>query len=558
MKQTFIKLLAVFALVYLLPLNFRQLSVPDEMRYGEIAREMLDSGDFIVPRLNGLRYFEKPAGGHALNALAMGIFGETNFAVRLMSALATGLGAFALFLLMKRERGPQMAALGAFLFMTCGEIMGVGTFSVLDSMVTGFITLTLCSLYTALNTTGKKKLALLALTGVFAGCAFLVKGFIALAVPVVVTVPYLLIRRQWKQLFVLPWIPLFTAIAVALPWCLAVAAKETDFWHYFFWEEHIRRFCSKGHAQHENPFWYFIPVFIGGAIPWIFIAPMPLRDLLRRRLREPLVQFALCWLIAPFLFFSASSGKLGTYILPCFAPFSLLLAWALVDRFEEQRKQKSLQVGIILMATIVGVLLVALPIIVGLNAFQLLPPLDTHFGLKVTGLLMGCSAALAFLISAYKSEQGRRKVVRLGISAGILFISAQICAPRDISESLGIQGFLESENDRITAHTVLVANPKTVHAVCYVYKRDDVYLYQGKGELTYGLSYPDSEHRYLATTPELQELIQKRGDRRVALAIRSKPGDPDRAKLPPPNFERQWRKTWFAVYEPLTTDTPEN
>ena len=86
-------LIALFFCVYLLPLNSRQLAIPDEMRYGEISREMLASGDFVVPRLNGLRYFEKPAGGHILNAAAMAVFGETNFAVRLMSALAIALAA---------------------------------------------------------------------------------------------------------------------------------------------------------------------------------------------------------------------------------------------------------------------------------------------------------------------------------------------------------------------------------------------------------------------------------------------------------------------------------
>jgi 4-amino-4-deoxy-L-arabinose transferase len=556
MKLTFIKLLAVFAIIYLLPLNIRQLSVPDEMRYSEIAREMLASGDFIVPRLNGLRYFEKPAGGHALNALAMGIFGETNFAVRLMSVLATGLGAFALFLLIKREQNEEMAALATFLFLTGAEMMGVGTFSVLDSMVTGFITLTLCSLYIALNSIGKKKISLLALTGIFAGCAFLVKGFIALAVPVVVIVPYLLIRRQWKQLFILPWIPLLTALVITLPWCLAIAAKEPDFWHYFFWEEHIRRFFSTEHAQHENPFWYFIPVLLGGAIPWTFIAPVPLRNLLRRRLREPLVQFALCWLIMPFLFFSASSGKLGTYILPCFAPFSLLLAWALVDRFEIKREQKSIQVGLIIMMIVVVLGLIAVPVVAGLNAFELLPPLDAHAGLKLSGLFIGFSTAFTFLIAALTNDCIKRKIILLGLTSGILFISIQCCMPRDISESLGIQGFLASEKAQITPNTMLVANPKTVHAVCYVYKRDDVYLYRGTGELTYGLSYPDAEARLLKSNDQLSNLIHHRGDRRVVLALRSEPGDQNRVGLPCPDYQRQWRKTWFAVYEPIIT--PEN
>ena len=356
-------LFILFLFIYLLPIGFRQLGVPDEMRYGEIAREMLATGDFTVPHLNGLRYFEKPAGGHVLNAAAMAVFGETNFAVRLMSALATGLGAWALFLLVRREKDKETAALSALVFLTCGIVMGVGTYSVLDSMVTGFITLTLCSFYGALASSGKKKLGLLAAAGAFAGGAFLVKGFIALAVPVVVVAPYLLIRRQWRQLFILPWIPLIAALAVALPWCLAVAAQEADFWHYFFWEEHIRRFFSQEHAQHDNPFWYFIPVFIGGALPWILIAPLPLRNLLRARFREPLIQFALCWLVFPFLFFSASSGKLGTYILPCFAPFALLLAIALADRFDRQSSDKAVTVGAVIFAVGPLLAIIALPVI---------------------------------------------------------------------------------------------------------------------------------------------------------------------------------------------------
>lgn len=556
-KYAGVGLVLLFALVYLLPLNLRQLSVPDEMRYGEIAREMLATGDFITPRLNGLRYFEKPAGGHVLNAGAMAVFGETNFSVRLMSALATGLGAWALFLLMKREYGSKTATLGAFIFLTCGEVMGVGTFSVLDSMVTGFITLTLCSLYFALNAEGKKRVGLLALTGLFAGGAFLVKGFIALAVPVVVIVPYLLIRKEWKQLFILPWIPLAAALVVSLPWCLAIAAKEPDFWHYFFWEEHIRRFFSQKHAQHDAPFWYFIPVLLAGAIPWTLIAPLPLRDLIRNRIKEPLILFGLCWLIAPFLFFSASSGKLGTYILPCFAPFALLLARALTDRFERQENNRYPQAGLLIFSGILVLALIALLVIGGLNAFGLLPPLDPHFPLKFIGLLIGFSGALSLIIKAIKTSDSLRKTVLLGLSAVAVFVVAQIGTPSEISTGLGIQHFLESEQSHIDPDTILIGNPKTTHALCYVYKRDDVYLFRGKSEFAYGLSYPDSEDRYLEV-PQLQSLLNQRGHHRVVLCIKSPKNDRRRAELPLPAYQRQWLKIWFAVYEPLTPEAPKD
>jgi 4-amino-4-deoxy-L-arabinose transferase len=454
---------------------------------------------------------------------------------------------------MKREFEARTAALTVFIFLTCIMVMGLGTFSLLDSMVTGFITLTLCSLYAALGATGKSRIGLLALTGALAGGAFLVKGFIALAVPVVVIVPYLLIRREWKQLFILPWIPLISALVVALPWCIAIAMKEPDYWHYFFWEEHIRRFSSRENAQHEAPFWYFIPVFIGGGMPWMLIAPIPLRNLLRTRLKEPIIQYGLCWMIAPFLFFSASSGKLGTYILPCFAPFALLLARALTDRFEQREKNRYLQVGLVIFTGVIALALAALPVIGGLNAFKLLPPLDPRFLIKFAGLLIGFTTALLLLLSAIKTGDNLRKTVLLGLAAAMVFVVAQAGAPSEISTGLGIQHFLESEQSHIDPDTILIGNPKTTHALCYVYKRDNVYLFGGKSEFAYGLSYPDSEDRYLEI-PQLQSLLNQRGNHRVVICIKSPPNDRMRAELPLPTYQRQWLKIWFAVYEPPTRE----
>jgi 4-amino-4-deoxy-L-arabinose transferase len=548
-------LFLLFILIYLLPLNLRQLGVPDEMRYGEIAREMIASGDYVTPRLDGLRYFEKPAGGHVLNAAAMKLFGETNFAVRLMSTLATGLSAWAIYLLAMHLRGKETAFLSAFIFLTCGLVMGIGTYSVLDSMFSCLTTLALCFLYPALDSSPRKKAGLLAMAGLATGGAFLVKGFIAWAVPVVVIVPYLLLRRQWKQLFVLPWIPAITALTVALPWSLAIAEKEPDFWRYFFWEENIRRFFSHGHAQHANPFWYFIPVFLAGAIPWCLIAPLPLRNLLRQRIREPQLQFILCWLIMPFLFFSASSGKLGTYILPCFAPFAILLGQALHDHAEHMASPRSMKIGIVVMGTIVCLALCALPVVATLNSMHLFPAMDAHYALKMAGLLMGLGAALALVIGAFRSVAASRKSILLGLSAAAIFVTVQACAPTEVDPSLGIQAFLKSEQRHIDPDTILVGNPKTIQALCYVYKRDDIYLTKGSGELTYGLSFPDAKNRCLEIH-QLKALISQRGSRRVVLVLHASPSDSIRAQLPLPTYQRQWLKIWFVVYEPLMAGMP--
>jgi len=545
-------LLLLFIAIYLLPLNLRQLGVPDEMRYGEIAREMNATGDYVSPHLNGLRYFEKPAGGHMLNAMAMNLFGDSNFSVRLMPSLFAGLSAWVLYLLMRRKYSVEISALGSLILLTCAEFMGVGTYCVLDSIVTGFITLTLCCFYPALEARGMKQGGWLALTGLFAGGAFLVKGFIAFAVPILIIVPFLLIRKRWKDIFILPWIPLAAAVIVSLPWSLAIAAREPDFWRYFFWEEHINRFFSHGHAQHENPFWYFIPVFIAGTIPWIFIALLPLRDLFKNRRTESMIQYALCWLIIPFLFFSASSGKLGTYILPCFPPFALLLAVALGDRFERNASNRPLHIGLYIFGTLLALALLALPVVIVLNALGRLPELDPHIALKFTGLFTGIALALVCIVIALRSRSAFRKTTLLGLSSATLFITAITCAPTQISPSLGIQEFLGSGKQYIDPDTIVVGDPKTTHAMCYVYQRDDIYLFSRMGEFDYGLTYPEADHRFLPDSHMLQKLIHNRGKKRVVVCIKAKPGSSVKAQLPRPAYEHQWLKIWFAVYEPET------
>ncbi|MEZ6131729.1 MAG: phospholipid carrier-dependent glycosyltransferase [Planctomycetaceae bacterium] len=549
-------LVGLFVGVYLLPLNTRPLAIPDEMRYAEISREMLLTGDFVVPRLNGLRYFEKPAGGHVLNAIALAIFGETNFAVRLMSALAIGLSAVAVYFFLKSYHSKQTAALAVLIFLTSAEVMGVGTFSVLDSMLSCFVTLSLCSFYPALAASGKKRIAWLALAGCFAGGAFLVKGFIAFAVPVVVIIPYLMLRGRWKDILTLPWVPLAAASAVSLPWALAINRQEPDFWRYFFWEEHIRRFFSRSNAQHPYPFWFYIPVFVGGTIPWSLVGSMPLRDLVRKRCSDPLIQFGFVWMVLPFLFFSCSSGKLGTYILPCFAPFAILLAVALMDRFECQHQNRSLQNGVRLNGLIVILSLATTFVVGGLQASGQIPLLDEHVVSKTIGWVIGLSAALLFVFGAVRDHHGPRKPVLLGLSAAAIFVTATVCTPTEISSSLGIQRTLESDQHLIQPDTIIVANLKTVHAVCYVYKRDDVYLLNDQGELQYGLSYPEAQHRLLDTT-QLCTMIKQRGSQRVYLSLRSDPEDPFREELPVPDSQRQWHNIWFAVYEPEREAEPE-
>ena len=146
-----IALLVLFALVYLLPLGVRPLSSPDEVRYGEIAREMIASGDWVSPHFNGARYFEKPILGHWLNSVSVAALGESRFAVRLPVALATGLSALIVFLLARRFLARSTAVLASAIFLTTLIVAGCGSVAVLDAFLALFVTAAVGAYYVAVT-----------------------------------------------------------------------------------------------------------------------------------------------------------------------------------------------------------------------------------------------------------------------------------------------------------------------------------------------------------------------------------------------------------------------
>ncbi len=489
-----IALVVGYSVIYLATLGIRPLARTDEFRYAEIAREMLAGDDWVSPRLIGLRYFEKPVLGHWAGAASFAALGESSFSARIPSAVATGLTAVFIVLFLARVlRDRATALLAAFIYLTTLAVFGIGTLDVLDPLLTLWLTLTIGLYFCAWREPASSRRAiLLALAGTSCGLAFLTKGFLALAVPMMVVAPFLIWQRQWKRLLGDWWLPFVVALAVALPWALVIHGREPDFWRYFFWEEHIRRFLSPD-AQHARPFWLFLATFPAMALPWIFLAPAGIAALRRHGDEQALVRYLALWFLMPLLFFSISRGKLLSYILPCFPPFAMLLGIGLRHAMTDPGA-RFVRAGLRGILTLSGVLAFFLVVNrlggVGEPLFEATEV--WHWGAFLAALAAGAMACLA----ALRSASGKRRVLAPGMVIIPLLLVIPFAIPNSTRLSKMPGDFLHSL--RPSANTVLVSDGVFVHAVAWTFGRTDIRLLT-PGELAYGLSYPENRGRLISS-----------------------------------------------------------
>ncbi len=542
-KRYYAALVLLFLILYILPLNVRPMIMPDEDRYGEIPREMITSGNWIVPHLNGVRYFEKPVMGYWLNGLSILLFGENAFAVRLPSAIAAGLSVLMTLMLVRRySKNEFQPVLTGLILLTCFEAYGIGVFSVLDTIVSMFLTGAMISYFRFYSE--KNKLYLVTF-GIFCGLAFLTKGFLAFAVPIVAIVPFMIWEKQWKELLQTAWIPIIIAVLVSLPWGLAIHFKESDFWHYFFWIEHIKRFAADD-AQHVSPFWYFIPVILGGAMPWTFLFPAALSGI-QSAFRQALIKYSMCWFMFPFLFFSISKGKLMTYILPCFPPLAILLAFGLTT-YSDKSRNKAFDIGAKALIGLVTLIAVALLIHqitgfpVGIKAYEA----SEHWK-WITGLI-AISLWAGGIVFALKQTDHYKKLIFYGIAPAVLMLSAHFIIPDHTLIRKAPGEFLLSHADKIKPDTILVSGEDPVRSVCWFYKRDDVYMLEELGELTYGFGYADAKHRRLTIQQFKQMIVENTGKNRIIYVATKSEYKRFAPALPKPVYEKSNGGIVFAMY----------
>ncbi|GAA0265220.1 lipid IV(A) 4-amino-4-deoxy-L-arabinosyltransferase [Pseudomonas rhodesiae] len=517
-------LLLAFALCYLAPLATHGLWIPDETRYAQISQEMLLTGKWAAPHFMGIRYFEKPAAGYWMIALGQAMFGQNLFGVRFASALSTGLSILLVYLVARRLwNDPRKSLVSTLLYMSFVSVAALGGYANLDPQFTFWVNLTGVALWFCFDSrTRNGRLGAWALLGFACGMGFMTKGFLAWLLPVLIALPYALWQKRLRELLGYGLVAVLVAVAVSLPWALAVHLQEPDFWHFFFWHEHIQRFAGED-AQHAEPFWYYLPLLVGFSLPWVALLPATVKQAWLEK-RTASIGFLLLWLLMPLAFFSLAKGKLPSYIMPCLLPLALLMGHALADKLAQGRG-RALRIN--------GWLNLVLGIValLALSWFQLKKPVYEH-GTETLSLVLVFVLLIGWIFAnLLQAARPLHLWAAPAIGSWLLVALAPAALPHSVVYNKTPDQFIIDHLPELKQTGALLSNDLgAASALAWRVKRADVTLYNTVGEVKYGLAFADAAHHKVDMAQVQQWMNDARKRGAVGVVMRVK-GDDEVAEV---------------------------
>lgn len=323
-------LACVVLVVWFGALEYRELFHPDEGRYAEIPREMVTSGDWVTPRLNGLKYFEKPPLQYWLTAISYLALGVDEWTARLWPALAGLLTVGLVFLAGRRLSGGRAGAMAAAVLASTFQFFLFSQVLTLDMGLTFFLTLALVAFLASQDADARPAARRGWGLGMWAAMALAVlsKGLVGVVLPALVLGAYVVLERDWGLLRRLSWgsgVPLF--LAIVLPWFVLVQARNPEFFEFFFVREHLARYALRGHNR-NGPWYYFLVVLVAGSLPWSYTYFKALwagwRSAACSRSALNVCRLLTLWVVVITAFYSFSASKLPGYVLPVFPAAALL------------------------------------------------------------------------------------------------------------------------------------------------------------------------------------------------------------------------------------------
>ena len=432
-RRALLALLLVFTLIWFADIEWRDLTHTDEGRYAEIPREMVASGDWLTPRLNGFRYFEKPPLHYWITAVFYELFGLHDWVARLWTELAGWLLVLLTGWVAWRLYGPAASWISALVLAANPYFYLVSHISVLDTGLALFMGLTLFAFLLAQKQSRPAaRNRWMAVAWAAAAGALLTKGLVGIVLPGAVFVLYSLIRRDlaiWSRLWFWPGLALF--LALAAPWFVLVSRANPDFAHFFFVHEHFERFLTRAHQRYE-PWWWFLPFLLLALLPWLGQLAGLARAAWQRFLR-PAADFderlfLLLWIGFILLFFSASSSKLPHYIQPLMPALALFIGPWLAEHRPSLRG--SALAGLII--ALGGVAVLAFPRPEWAPFLPWWPWLGAAFG------LLGLGSAGVILLGGH----GRRALLLHGLT-WLLFPALILAGSQQVAELRSARALVE-------------------------------------------------------------------------------------------------------------------
>jgi 4-amino-4-deoxy-L-arabinose transferase-like glycosyltransferase len=395
-NRTLIAAAAVLATaVFILPLLARfPLLDPDEGLHASIAQEMVERGDWLTPRFLGEPFFDKPVFYFWCQAASLKLFGMNETAVRLPGLMFGLLGAITTLLVGRRMFNPLTGWTAGIIYATTILPTALAQAAAHDVALVPCVNLAMLGFWeldrgrygkrdspifagAKIGTVPRSRRAaayLIVAIGILLGLSILIKGLIGVAMVGATYGVYLLVRRRFSLTACLQGLAvLIVAGLIAASWYLPMEIEHSGYLRYFFYERHVLGFASATQIHGEAPWWYYLPILLGGGLPWIGYLPMTLRDALSpfQEKKNGAIAMLLCWLIVCTALLSCSHSKLATYLWPVFPAAAMLaaVAWSrLIDGTLAAKPRISL-VNTFFLSSVAGPIVLPLVIFVAQKVF---------------------------------------------------------------------------------------------------------------------------------------------------------------------------------------------
>ena len=500
--------LLAFALSWFVLLGHHALFNPDEGRYAEIPREMLASGNWLVPRLNDLVYIEKPPLQYWATAVSYAVFGTSEWSARFYTGLCG-------FLTVLISAGLALRIWGTTTAWRAGIISGSSLLTVLmahqltlDMSLTLFTTLMLAAFCIAHDsrTTDSMRRRWMWLAWAAAAGAFLTKGLVALVLPALTLIAYSIVQRHWsiwRRLSIGSGLALF--LLLTLPWMLLMQRAVPQFFDFFIVREHFARYLTMVSDRYQ-PWWFFLGIFIAGSLPWTLPAVRALLTGWRRSSAEgfDVRRFLWIWSVTVLVFFSASDSKLVPYILPMFPSVAVLMA-----TIEETRLRRDLrQTGVLLL--VIGATFLTLAVLTP-RLVPATPRGELFFGLRPVLFADAVIALIGGLLATRKDDSLRLAAI-VG-ATGYLCAAALLWGARAVDTVYSGES-LATQLPPALYRDVPMFSVRTYDQSLPFYLRRTMTLVDEKGELAFGLEF--EPHKAI---PNLEAFESDWRDLSQALAV---------------------------------------